>query len=109
MHRQCSFSPGGSAVCMNYSQFLRPSDALDDYGRLGSATTRTIGKTVVVKWKPTYSGSAGCNGLTYKGAKMVRGQRWGVPAYADSASAVSNALARFGEFRPIQEWNGAPR
>lgn len=94
---------------MNYSQFGRSGDALNDYGRLGSASSRRVGRAVILTWEPSYTGGSGCQNLPYKGAKMVQGQRWGVSAYANSATKVSQALARFGEFRPIQQWNGVPR
>ncbi|MGA8248220.1 MAG: hypothetical protein WB797_15050, partial [Nocardioides sp.] len=110
LHRQCTFHlGGGQPVCMDWSQFRSVDGALADYGRLGSPSyTRQPGMTVAF-YGPAYIGSSGCGGLPYKGAKMVRGQRWGVTAYAHSRTAVRSALSHYGQFRLKAQWDGVPR
>ncbi len=110
LHRQCTFSLAEDYVCMDWSQFNAPALGREDYDRLGAPTaTSGGGGMTVLYWSPIYHGHGGCQGLPYKGAKMIQDQSWGVAAYSTNATAAAHALARFGQFRPIDQWPGVPR
>ena len=109
IHDQCEVVVRGAPVCMNYSQFTDATAAMDDYARLGSSRRTTTQGTTVLTWPPSQVRGTSCGGHTYKSARMVRGQRWGISVYADSPAAAAAALGRFGEFRPLHEWSGVPR
>ena len=105
LHLECLLTLDGQQVCLHYSQFLTSADALADYSRLTGPQDRTVaGGGLVRTWPPQASG--GCPGLTYKTARIVVGQRWGLSAYADSAATAAAALGRFGPFRDVTQWRG---
>ena len=106
LHRSCSFMLDGQAVCMNWSQWLDPRLAREDYDRLGlpSRRARPDGATELV-WGPERGGQ-GCDGLPFKTAAMIEGEVWGVTAYAERPEATSMALNRLAQFRSVGQWQG---
>ena len=105
LHVECTLALAGSQVCLHYSQFTSATDALADYSRLSGSRDRVLpGGARVRTWPPQESG--GCPGFTYKTARIVVGQRWGLSAYADDVSTATAALDRFGQFRDVRQWRG---
>jgi hypothetical protein len=109
VHERCTLDYEGASVCLDWSQFGSVHAGRHDYDKVGEPSVQPLvgGKGSLLVWGPEdISGLLGCNDLPYKSAAMVKGQLWGVAAYASSPSVASDARRYFGDFRPLRQWSG---